>query len=535
MYKEYLAEFWVNTLRNAIGAHYLPYFSEYVAPPSIDIVRHWFLTIRYGEEVSAKGTLWKSLIPPRWRLLMAQIIQCLGSKTGGFDQITNKDSIILYSLANGINIDYANIFWEDIINKLKKKEREKVVPYTRFLSLLIMHKMNDKYRDGNVTLYPTQVFSVNNWALNPNQPEESPFTDHMLAICSAAKPVVFKAPKLSSNAERVLQGTKPGAQPGHKKHSTSLKQPSVSSKEATKFGSSKAPTSSKTGHSKKRKESSSAMDSNPSQPPVSTPDVMLQQIPQLKLILNYLLLMTLYLNNKVRNCLTQPTIRKGARAIARQVEEEESSRSIKLEDLAKLVSNVQTSFKDLDSPKDDPVIVVDDSDEDEEDEVHTNTNAETEDTSVPKSSSPSSLPTELKDLPSKFNELTEEVKELKKQVHKLEIELPRDLKEIPTKLEDFTKTVTNLTSQVTELKTLQWELLAKFLSLPVQVASVQAKLKTLDALLSLLLNVTKALNKFAQVLDSASSKAGDQSVPSASQADTMPAEGEKNTNQATIS
>ncbi|GJW68191.1 pleiotropic drug resistance protein 1-like protein [Tanacetum coccineum] len=38
-----------------------------------------------------------------------------------------------------------------------------------------------------------------------------------------------------STAERVSQGTKPRAQPGHKKHSTSSKQPSVSSKEATKF------------------------------------------------------------------------------------------------------------------------------------------------------------------------------------------------------------------------------------------------------------------------------------------------------------
>ncbi|GJX54074.1 hypothetical protein Tco_0282443 [Tanacetum coccineum] len=284
--------------------------------------------------------------------------------------------------------------------------------------------MNDKYRDGNVTLYPTQVFSVNNWALNPNQPEESPFTYHMLAICSAAKPLVFKAPKLSSNAERVLQGTKPGAQPGHKKHSTSLKQPSVSSKEATKVGSSKAPTSSKIGHSKKRKESSSAMELKPK--PASSfytlkkeltlssvVDVMLQQIPQLKLILDYLLLMTLYLNNRVRNCLTQPTIRKRARAIARQVEEEESSRSIKLEDLAKLVSNVQTSFKDLDSPKDDHVIVVDDSDEDEEDEVHTNTNAETKDTSVPKSSSPRSY---------QIQELTNQVLILQSQKHKLELE-----------------------------------------------------------------------------------------------------------------
>ncbi|GKE51922.1 hypothetical protein Tco_1487078, partial [Tanacetum coccineum] len=84
--------------------------------------------------------------------------------------------------------------------------------------------------------------------------------------------------------------------------------------------------------------------------------------------------------------------------------------------------------------------------------------------------------TKLNDLPSKFNELIEEVKGLKQQVHELEIELPRDLKEIPSKLENFTKTV----------------------------ASFQSKLKTLDAL-------------------------------PASQADTVPAKGEKNTNQATIS
>ncbi|GJU55784.1 hypothetical protein Tco_1229498 [Tanacetum coccineum] len=64
----------VNTFRNAIGAHYLPHSSEYVAPPSIDVVRHSVPTIEYGEEVSTKGTLRKSLLPPWWRLLMAQII-----------------------------------------------------------------------------------------------------------------------------------------------------------------------------------------------------------------------------------------------------------------------------------------------------------------------------------------------------------------------------------------------------------------------------------------------------------------------------
>ncbi|GKA09427.1 hypothetical protein Tco_0688758 [Tanacetum coccineum] len=332
----------------------------------------------------------------------------------------------------------------------------------------------------------------------------------MLAICNAAKPVVFKPPKPSSNAETVPQGTQPRAKLGHKKHSTSLKQTFVSSKESTKGGSSKAPTGSKTGHLKRKKESSSAMDSNPSKTLASTPVVAemhkedqqatsgptslgvtseARANPQLSsgmsvFNLNEPIYSSSFIIHSesasgndalpvsiakadpeksapsdfvpqqqgLETILTQPTTRKGASSIARQVEEDEASRTIKLEDLAKLVSSVQPSFKDLDSLEDDHIIVVDDSDKYKEaGKVHATINVETKDTLVPKSSSPrtklklkplflklsthdfsSSLPTELKDLPSKFNELTEEVKGLKKQVHELEIELPRDLKEIPT-------------------------------------------------------------------------------------------------------
>ncbi|GKC49940.1 hypothetical protein Tco_1072685 [Tanacetum coccineum] len=501
----------------------------------------------------------------------------------------------------------------------------------------------------------------------------------MLAICALDKPVVFKALKTSSRAKSVSQGAKPRAKTRRKKPATSSKQPFVSSKEATKGGSSKAPTGSKTGHSKRRKDSSLAMDSNPSQPLVSTPvDTEMhkedQQAtggptslrvtseerahPQLSSGMSTLNLnkpiffasfiihsesasrhdvsadfiaeadpglfapndsippqqgmdegtkntsydhifagtdphvladQTKSVSEGLEIVLTQPTTEKGASSTAIHGDKEDASTTIhgdkeeaystiKLEDLAKLVSQIQPSFKDLDLPEDDPVIIIDESDEDEP-------NAETEDTSVLRSLSPrssqiqeltnqvlipqskkhkleleknkaeaeaallkaqpsflnveqlnellvkslqteflkilsshdfsSSLPTELKDLPSKINKLTEEIKGLKTQVHELEIELPKELKEITTKLE--------------------WELPKEFLSLPTKVESAQAKLKTLDALLSLLLNVTKALNKYAEVLESTSTKAGDQSVPSVRQANTMLAEREKDSNQATIS
>ncbi|GKC23704.1 hypothetical protein Tco_1025854 [Tanacetum coccineum] len=64
-----------------------------------------------------------------------------------------------------------------------------------------------------------------------------------------------------------------------------------------------------------------------------------------------------------------------------------------------------------------------------------------------------------------------------------------------------------------------------------QVSSIQAKIKTLDALLSLLSKVTKALHRFTKVVEKASHKASDQGVPSADQAVTHPAEGRRTQNK----
>ncbi|GJY51719.1 hypothetical protein Tco_0442566 [Tanacetum coccineum] len=551
MYREYLAEFWystkalenskvsffvptggiysevgVNTFRNAIGAHYLAHSREYVASPSIDIVRPWFETIGYGETVPAKRTLKKSLLPPRWRLLMAHIIQCLGGKTGGFDKITNKDAIILYSLANRINIDYASIFWEDIIIKLNKRHREKVVPYTRFLSLLMMHKMKEAYGDGKVTPYPTQLSQRYLKLLKPfSNAERVPKAQRLelnldtrsiqllqnnplCPVTSASTLVVAEMHKEDQQATGgptslgVTSEERADPQLSSGMSAFNLNEPIFSSSFIIHSESASGNDASVVSTAEFDPGKSAPSDFVPQQHGMNEetkntsydhlfagtdPHVLADK--------------TQSVSEGLETVLTQPIIGKRANSIARQVKEDEASRTIKLEYLAKLVSSVQPSFKDLDSPKDDPIIVVDDIDEDEEaNEVHATTNIETEDTLVPKSSSPSSLPTKLKELPSKFNELTEEVKGLKNQVHNLEIELPGKLKEIPTKLEDVTKTVTSLTSQVAELKTLQWELPAEFLSVPTQVEVIQAKLKILDALLSLLHKVTNALNQFSQAM-----------------------------------
>ncbi|GJV25023.1 hypothetical protein Tco_1377718 [Tanacetum coccineum] len=94
-------EICITTFRNALRAHYLPHSSKYITPPSLAIRRPWFATF--------------------------------GRKTGRHDQISNKDAIILYCLANKVKVDFPRLIWEDIIHKLNKKTREKVVPSPRSL------------------------------------------------------------------------------------------------------------------------------------------------------------------------------------------------------------------------------------------------------------------------------------------------------------------------------------------------------------------------------------------------------------------
>ncbi|GJU10150.1 pleiotropic drug resistance protein 1-like protein [Tanacetum coccineum] len=526
MYKKYLAEFWYsakalenskvsfsiptggiygevgeNTFRNSTGAHYFPRSSEYVAPLSIDMEVKLDALIR---------------------------------------SLTKMPLILLYS-TNGINMTMADIVGRHH-HQQTIKHREQVIHTTRYLFLLY-HKIKEGYRDGELTLYPTQVFSVNNWALKPNQPEEPPFTDHMLPICTTDTPVVFKAPKTFSKAKSVSQGTKLGAKYGHKKLSTSSKQSFVSNREPTSSGSSKAPTSSKTGHSKNEK--SLLVHGPQTQSPAS--------------ISTNVGVLNAKEDQNDASATSTAEIDPGKSAPSDFVPPiiEEALTCKQAGRSRKAVLKVQPSLqRPGSSPDVDLSIVVEDSDEDERCSHYYEYALRSK---IPsprsflnfKSSPPSpysfsiksktrnirrtKLKLKLLSLHSKPSfPIMKQLRELLKQVHELEIELPGDLKEIPTKLDDFTKTVTSLTSQVAELKTLHGNLSTEFLSLPAQF-TVQTKLKTLDALPSLLLNVTKALNKFAQVLDSASSKAGDQSVPSAGQADTMPTKGEKNINQATIS
>ncbi|GKA13643.1 hypothetical protein Tco_0693289 [Tanacetum coccineum] len=221
----------------------------------------------------------------------------------------------------------------------------------------MMHNMKEGYGDGEVTPYSTQVFSIINWALKPNQPEEPLFTYHMLDICNAAESQCIKAPKSHlSNVELSPQRHKAWSKTWTQKAFNFFKTTLCVPQRAIKGGSFKAPTSSKTGHLKRKKEFSSAMDSNPSQTSASTPVVA-------------------EMHKADQQATGGPT---SLGVTSEERANPQLSCGMSAFNLNEPIS-VQPSFKDLDSPEDDPIIVVDDSDEDEEaDEVHATTNVKLE-------------------------------------------------------------------------------------------------------------------------------------------------------------
>nr|GEX06592.1 uncharacterized mitochondrial protein AtMg00810-like [Tanacetum cinerariifolium] len=62
--------------------------------------------------------------------------------------------------------------------------------------------MMPEYKNKELTINPTQVFSVYNLTLKPNQPKEPPFTDHMKAIWKLDVPVDSKALKFPHKPRR---------------------------------------------------------------------------------------------------------------------------------------------------------------------------------------------------------------------------------------------------------------------------------------------------------------------------------------------
>ncbi|GKA28199.1 hypothetical protein Tco_0714367 [Tanacetum coccineum] len=384
--------------------------------------------------------------------------------------------------------------------------------------------MQETYKNGEATPIPTPIFSVHNWALKNNQPGGPPFTAHMLDICKANGPTK----EISSNTNE---------------------QPAIQNRCIKVRHLPKEAARTQTGDSKRKKKYVTAKDKNPSQPSASTPmvDEMHKEVMQAASVQTSLggtgeeganpkLTRTnpsvlvdkpqsgrdgLYTNQP------KPETEKGSTDDLFRMDSDKDNQSsvgdddddeIKLEDLTELIIDKGAEAMDLDSPEDDPPLLILVSEVEasllKAQLAFLNVQQLTEllvNSLKPKLAKlltdhdfSSFIRTELKELPSKVNKINGAVGELKQYMENFEIKVPCNLKLLPRKLEDFQSSISVLTSKV------------------------------LDALPSLLNRVAKALDRFATTIDSASQKAVDNSVPLADQVSTHPAEGDKYTSKATI-
>nr|GEY30312.1 retrovirus-related Pol polyprotein from transposon TNT 1-94 [Tanacetum cinerariifolium] len=158
-------------------AEYVPIFCDNTSsivilnnPVLHSRTKHIDIRYHFIRDHILKGEIELHFIPTQYQLTdiftkpldepaFKRLIVKLCGKTDGLDQISNKDAIILYCLANEVHVDYAKLIWEDLIHKLNKKTREKIVPYVRFISLLLKHMM-PKYDNEELTINPTQDKSL---------------------------------------------------------------------------------------------------------------------------------------------------------------------------------------------------------------------------------------------------------------------------------------------------------------------------------------------------------------------------------------
>ncbi|GJX98921.1 hypothetical protein Tco_0355940 [Tanacetum coccineum] len=261
----------------------------------------------------------------------------------------------------------------------------------------------------------------------------------------------------------------------------------MSSKEETKGGSFKAPTGSKIGHSKKIKNSSLAMDSNPSQPLIYTlVDTGMHKEDQQatggptslgftsKARANPQL-------SSVSTAEADLEISAPSDFIPQQQGMNEGTKNNSYDHLfagtdphvlAKKTKFVSDGLETVlnkpetgtsiaakkNSPEDDPIIVVDNSEEDEEEdkneEIHSTTNDETEDILASTPPSPRSI--QLQEHKNQLNELL--VKSLTAEfskilsAHDFSSSLPTELKDLSSKFNELTEEEKGLKQQVHELE-----------------------------------------------------------------------------------
>ncbi|GJS54365.1 hypothetical protein Tco_0627727 [Tanacetum coccineum] len=143
----------LDTFSSVIG---LDHSDECVHVPPKEVVKAGLATLGLVDDdhlsISSSALINSSLVKvkyfsPTWKFLMQYIVKCLDGMRGSHDQLKASQETIAYCLYWGLNIDIADILFSDLIAHLhpegSKNQRKPNVCYTRYLSLIMEHLLQD--------------------------------------------------------------------------------------------------------------------------------------------------------------------------------------------------------------------------------------------------------------------------------------------------------------------------------------------------------------------------------------------------------
>ena len=148
-------------LRNALSLTFNEHYEEPVSANQAkeDILP--FIGYNFQQagavDVPLKGTVVRSKMGKVWNYFFAHIIHCLSGKSGSFDQATTTDLQIAHALIFGHHIDFAKLIFSNMVVKVKKPNRDPIIPYTRFFSLLLEDMLGDTDQLNETPIYPPLV------------------------------------------------------------------------------------------------------------------------------------------------------------------------------------------------------------------------------------------------------------------------------------------------------------------------------------------------------------------------------------------
>ena len=176
----------------------LDYTENFAPLPKEDEVKALLLTLgphdRFHPDVApgtllAKAPIVKTWFPAPWRILMTFVIQVLGGNKSSMKQLNTHQSMIVFSLLEGIKIDVGEIIYKDLLTKLTGKSRQKLMSYPRFISCVLRNLLGVEYLRPDVMGFKPDVLHKTNYSCDPLEVTLVALTPYMLTCIQGANVV----------------------------------------------------------------------------------------------------------------------------------------------------------------------------------------------------------------------------------------------------------------------------------------------------------------------------------------------------------